>query len=307
MLLVLCVMCYGDLVLLMLWVRLGWSELFQTAWEARHFYTGHCVRKKAGSCRPLLRVTRNWKRDLDLIALYYRFNVFNVDSTRFSTVLCSLTRARDNLSRPFWSRKLPTQKLQGEAGVGPLALRHRVAHDRHVELLTTLRCGSLRLEGANLKECGLVHGAFTVLRRASLTRHSEKCRSLGVVGSPLAWLLTLRLACSSVYVLGAALPLLSLLELLMKPMDQRGDGFAITVIRAQSIKVLDLDQEALVKIAARGLAIGESSTTSCGQLITSELPHSSLPLGRRPTQARQWGHACFNIIIYILGLCRSNP
>ena len=31
MLLVLCVICYGDLVLLMLWVRLGWSELIQTA------------------------------------------------------------------------------------------------------------------------------------------------------------------------------------------------------------------------------------------------------------------------------------
>ena len=138
MLLVLCVMCYGDLVLLMLWVRLGWSELIQTAWEARRFYTGHCVRKKAGSCRPLLRVTRDRKQDLDPIALYYHFNVFNVDSIRFSTVLCSLTRDRDNLSRPFWSRKLPTQKLQGEAGVGPLALRHRVAHDRHVELLTTL-------------------------------------------------------------------------------------------------------------------------------------------------------------------------
>ena len=57
------------------------------------------------------------------------------------------------------------------------------------------------------------------------------------------------------YVLEAALPLLSLLELLMKPMDQRGDGLAITAVRAQSIKVLDLDREALVKVAARGLAI----------------------------------------------------
>ena len=242
MLSVLCVLCYGDLVLLILWVRLGWSEFFQTTWEARHFYADHCVRKKAGSCRPSLRVTRDWKRDLDPIALHHYFNVFNVDSIRFSTVLCSLTRDRDNLSRPFWSRKLPTQKLQGEAGVGPLALRHRVTHDRHVALLATLRCGSLRLESANLRECGLVHGEFTVLRRASLTRHSRKCGSLGVVGSPLAWLLTLRLACPSVCVLEAALPLLSLLELLMKPMDQCGDGLAMTAIRAQSIKVLDLDQ-----------------------------------------------------------------
>ena len=101
MLLVLCVTCYGDLVLLMLWVRLGWSELIQTAWEARHFYTGHCVRKKDGSCRPLLRVTRDWKRDLDLIALYYRFNVFNVDSIRFSTVLCSLHSSKPHSSKPY--------------------------------------------------------------------------------------------------------------------------------------------------------------------------------------------------------------
>ena len=71
MLLVLCVICYGDLVLLMFWVRLGWSELIQTAREARYFYTGHCVRKKGGSCRPPLRVMRDRKRDLDLIALYY--------------------------------------------------------------------------------------------------------------------------------------------------------------------------------------------------------------------------------------------
>ena len=118
MLLVLCVICYGDLVLLMFWARLGWSELFQTAWEARHFYAGHCVRKKAGSCCPSLRVTRDRKRDLDPIALYYHFNVFNVDSIRFSTVLCSLTRDRNALSRPFWSRRLPTQKFQGEAGAG---------------------------------------------------------------------------------------------------------------------------------------------------------------------------------------------
>ena len=166
----------------------------------------------------------------------------------------------------------------------------------------SFRCGSLRLESANLKENGLVHGEFTVLRRASLTRHSEKCRSLGVAGSPLAWLLTLSLACPSVYVLEAALPLLSSLELLMKPIDQCRDGLAITAIRAQSIKVLDLDQEALVRVAARSLAMGESSTTSCGQLITSELPHSSLPLGRRPTQARQWGHAC-SILLYIYWVC----
>ena len=189
MLLVLCVICYGDLVLLMFWVRLGWSELIQTARETRYFHTGHCVRRKGGSCRPPLRVMRNRKRDLDLIALYHYSSISNVDSTRFSTVLCSLTRARDNLSRPVWSRKLPTQKLQGEAGVGPLALRHRVAHDRYVEPSTTLRCGSPGLEGANLKECGLVLGAFMVLQRASLTRHSERCRPLGVVGSPLAWLL----------------------------------------------------------------------------------------------------------------------
>ena len=160
MLLALCVMRYGDLVLLILWARLGWSGLFQTAWEARDFYASHRVRKKAGFCRPLSRVTRDRKRDPDQIALYYHSNV---DSIWFSTVLCSLTRYRNALSRPFWSRKLPTQNLQGQAGVGPLALRHRVTHGRRVEFLTTLRCGSLRLEGANLKEYGLVHGEFIML------------------------------------------------------------------------------------------------------------------------------------------------
>ena len=65
---------------------------------------------------------------------------------------------------------------------------------------------------------------------------------------------------------------------------------------------MDLDQEAFVKKATRGLAIGESSTTSCGQLITSEPLHSSFSLGRRPTQARQWEHTCFKLL-YVYWVC----
>ena len=83
MLLVLCVMCYGDLLLLMLRARLGWSEFFQATWETRDFYASHCVRKKAESCRPLSRVTRDGKRDPDQIALYY-----HLTSTAFGSLLC---------------------------------------------------------------------------------------------------------------------------------------------------------------------------------------------------------------------------
>ena len=54
----------------------------------------------------------------------------------------------------------------------------------------------------------------------------------------MAWLLMSRLVCLSVYALGAALSFLCLLELFTKPMDQFGHGFAVTVILAQSIKVL---------------------------------------------------------------------